>query len=79
MYLRLSDLDLESRAKCYLTHSCRSEDTDDVLIDVANQYEFTKKDLLAWVKTTRSWKFMENLDGCEVDITDFIMEFDSLR
>jgi len=80
MYLRLSDLDYqESKADCYLTHPARSEDTDDVLIDVANQFEFTKKDLMVWVKATRSWNFMKSLENYEVDISDFVTEFDSLR
>jgi hypothetical protein len=79
MHLRLSDLDdNKPKSECYLTHPFRSEDTDDVLIDVANQFELSKRDLSVWSTATSSWKFMENLEGCEVDLTDFIRELDSL-
>jgi hypothetical protein len=79
MYLRLSDLDsLCVDACCYLTHPQRTDDSDDILIDVANQFDFTKQDLMRWVTSTKSGLFMDQLDGC-VDTPDFVLEFDSLR
>lgn len=80
MHLRLDDLDhTHDSKKCYLTHACRSEDTDDTLIDVANQLGFDRKDLSSWVESPGSWEFMESINGCEIDSYDFLNEFESGR
>ena len=78
--LRMSDLRVQPPEEvcCYLNHPSRCEDSDDMLIDVANQLDFTRKDLHRWVKSKRSHLFMEKIDaeGGEIDITDFHAEFD---
>ena len=77
--LRLSDLEhAVEHAECYLNHSSRTEDSDDALIDVLNQLELIKSDLMEWVSSRRSWIFMEIRKGCDLDISDFLAEFEPL-
>ena len=79
MHLRLSDLDHTHDSKCYLTHEGRNEDSDDALIDVANQLGMYKRELVSWAKSYRSWMFMEALEGSDLDISDFFNEFDAME
>lgn len=76
---RLVDLERTYNSDCYLSHPYRSEDSDDLLIDVANQLEIYKQDLIQWLKSKRSWIFMSNTENYDIDTTDFLDEFDSLR
>jgi hypothetical protein len=76
---RLTDLEHPYDSDCYLSHPARSEDSDDLLIDVANQLGVYKQDLLAWLKSKKSWLFMHSMGKCDIDTTDFLNEFDSLR
>ena len=78
MCLKNSDLNITALHNCYLTHPARSEETDDVLLDTANQMELTKRELLKWTLSKKSWKFMDELEDQEVDVTDFSREFDPL-
>lgn len=63
---------------CYLTHPKRNEDTDDMILDAANQIEMRRKDLIAWLKSTRSWNTMEEYEDSEMDVSDFIRELNPL-
>jgi len=76
----MSDLQIDGDKyqPCYINHPFRSEDTDDILLDAVNQLEFTHKDLVRWVTSTKSKKFMDHLEGegADVDITDFYSEFE---
>lgn len=74
MCLRNSDLNIKTKNKCYLTHPNRNEDIDDVLLDSANQIELTKKDLIAWTTSPRSWLFFEQEP--EPEVSDFLKEFE---
>jgi len=80
--LRLSDLEpmeWEESSRCYLWHPARSDDSDDALIDVANQLEVHKLDLVQWARSGRSWHFMELREGSDLDISDFLSEFEPFR
>jgi hypothetical protein len=73
----LSNEDLErvqAIHDCYLTHPNRTEDTDDVLLDSANQRELSRTDLIEWVTSKRSWFLLEHEPDPEV--SDFIDWFE---
>lgn len=78
MCLRNADLAVEATSPCYLNHPKRDDDIDDLLLDVANQLELSRKDLIRWVKSPRSWKFMYELSEVEIDMLDFEREFNPL-
>lgn len=59
---------------CYLTHPNRTDDTDDVLLDSVNQLELSRKDLIEWVTSKRSWFLLENEPDPEV--SNFMDEFE---
>jgi len=63
---------------CYLTHPDRSDDIDDTVLDAANQLDMRRKDLVSWLKSDRSWKILEEAEGDELDVSDFIKEFNPL-
>jgi hypothetical protein len=74
--LRNADLKIKTTHNCYLTHPYRNEDTDDVLLDSANQLELSRKDLVGWVISERSWTFIDTEP--EPEISDFFDEFSKL-
>lgn len=78
MCLKNSDLIITALHSCYLTHPARNEETDDVLLDTANQMDLTKRELLRWVLSKKSWQFMDEFKDEEVDVTDFSKEFEPL-
>jgi len=80
VYLRYSDIENIKNADhdCYLTHPNRSEDTDDMVLDAANQLDMRKKDLLAWLKSDRSWTLLDEAEGADLEVSDFIKEFNPL-
>jgi hypothetical protein len=78
--LRYSDIDniKDVHHDCYLTHPDRSDDTDDMVLDAANQIDMRKKELVSWLKSDRSWNILEEAEGEELDVSDFIKEFNPL-
>jgi len=80
MCLENMDIDsIEVSHDCYLTHPDRSDDSDDVLLDAANQCDLTKKDLVRWATSARSFCFMDEIDNIsDIDVSDFRMEFEPL-
>ena len=70
MCLKNADLEnINAIHECYITHPLRSDDSDDVLLDTANQLEMTKRDLIKWATSKKSYEFMnsiENIDEIEV-------------
>lgn len=77
MCLRTTDLEVKNITRdCYLTHPSRNEDTDDALLDVANRLEMSRKDLIEWITSPRSWYFIETESDPEE--MDFLHEFESL-
>lgn len=81
MCLRYSDIENIKNVEhdCYLTHPKRNEDTDDMVLDAANRSDMKRKDLLAWLKSKRSWRMMEEHDDeSEMDESDFIREFNPI-
>lgn len=74
MCLTYKDLNVQSAHNCYLTHPSRNDDTDDVILDAANQLFLSKKDLMAWVTSEQSWVFM-NMKDTDLDVCDFSDEF----
>lgn len=78
MCLKNSDLNIKALHSCYLTHPARNEDTDDVLLDTANQMELSKGDLIKWVTSKKSYKFMDEFEDEDLEVTDFSREFDPL-
>jgi len=78
MCLRNSDLNITTIRPCYLTHPARNEDTDDVLLDTANQLDLTRRDLVQWVVSKSSWHFMSEFAQQEIDVNDFSKELERL-
>lgn len=79
MCLKNADLDhvKDLPDKCYLNHPNRSDDSDDVLLDAANQSEISRKDLLFWTTSLESSLFMDEIeDISDIDVSDFRKEFD---
>lgn len=72
-YVDIKHILADYESKCYLSHHLRTEDTDDIVLDVANQLDFTVRDLSAWLKSRRSWDVMEEAE-VELDISDFMHE-----
>jgi hypothetical protein len=78
MCLRNEDIDSikEITQNCYITHPLRNDDTDDVLLDTANQLDLTRKDLIEWITSDRSWQFMCEANSSDLDVSDFLKEFE---
>ena len=80
MCLRYTDIEniKEVHHDCYLTHPKRNEDTDDMILDAANQIEMRRKDLIAWLTSAKSWNLMEDAEDAEMDVSDFMREFNPI-
>ena len=79
MCLKNADLDniKEIADNCYLNHPERSDDSDDVLLDAANQCEMMRQDLIKWTTSARSFCFMDEIENIDdIDVSDFMKEFD---
>ena len=74
MCLSYNDLNIKATGNCYLTHPNRNEDLDDVVLDAANQLELGKQDLIAWITSSSSWRFMKKAEQMELDVNDFSEE-----
>ncbi len=65
---------IKSKEQCYLTHPKRDDDTDDMLLDVANQFRLSKQEFNSWVADKRSWAFMEEFLDIDLEVSDFLDE-----
>ena len=80
MCLNYKDLDIATSKipntkHCYLTHPKRDGDTDDVILDAANQLDLSRKDLVTWITSYTSWEFMRRVNNMELEVEDFSYEF----
>ena len=77
--IKLSDLDtirVSDDQPCYLTHPSRSEESDDALLDAANQLELSKGYVKKWVLSFQSYEFLEQIDDIDdIEMSDFYTEF----
>jgi hypothetical protein len=61
-----------SGKNCYLLHEERTDDTDDFLLDAANQLALTEQDLHRWITGKAGFSFMEEWSGLEPSSIDFV-------
>jgi len=67
MYLKYADIDYLNGVEydCYITHPKRCDDTDDMVLDAANQLQLSKKYFITWLTSEASWECMEDEDDCD--------------
>lgn len=72
-YLATQDLEQLTKRRCegYLSHENRTEDTDDALLDAANQLDLSLVELTQWIYSEKSTNFMQAWASYHVSPSDF--------